>query len=134
MTIHQTSKPDFTLIPNFTPFSAISVTIDDDEYDELIGIAGKCKMSKNKKAQALANMVSVAGVLVYRALVQKRKFYKTRVYGLMCNYTLKTAHLLCLQLNFQTGNSDITEFSEVKDIGYQLAAAVSLLRNDPTPA
>ena len=91
-------------------------------------------MSENKKAQALANMVSVAGVLVYRALVQKKKFYKTRVYGLMCNCTLKTARLLCLQFNFQTGNLDITEFSEVKDIGYQLAAAVSLLRNDPTPA
>uniref|UniRef100_A0A1X7VRT4 Uncharacterized protein n=1 Tax=Amphimedon queenslandica TaxID=400682 RepID=A0A1X7VRT4_AMPQE len=69
VTIHQTSRPDFTLIPKFTAFSAVTVTIDDDEYEELIGIAGECKVKENKKAQALPNMVSVAGVLAYKALV-----------------------------------------------------------------
>uniref|UniRef100_A0A1X7V833 Uncharacterized protein n=1 Tax=Amphimedon queenslandica TaxID=400682 RepID=A0A1X7V833_AMPQE len=107
------------------------ITIDDDEYNEFIGIAGECKIPENKKAEALANMVSVAGVLAYR---EKKKFYKIRDYGLMCNYSLASAHLLCLMLNFQTRESDITKYSKLQDIGYQFAAAFSLLQKDPIPA
>uniref|UniRef100_A0A1X7SRX7 Uncharacterized protein n=1 Tax=Amphimedon queenslandica TaxID=400682 RepID=A0A1X7SRX7_AMPQE len=115
-------------------FSAISVTIDEDEYDELIGVAGECKMKENRKAQALANMVSVAGLLAYRALLQGKKFYEIRVYGLMCNYFHASAHLLCLTLNFRTRVSAVTEFSEPQDIGYQFAAAISLVQQYTSPA
>ena len=134
LTIHQTSRPDLTLIPKSDAFSAISVTIDEDEYDELIGVAGECKMNDNKKAQALANMLSVAGLLAYRALLHGKKFYKINIFGLMCNYFHESAHLLCLKLNFRTRLSTITEYTEPQPIDYQLAAAISLVRQYTSPA
>ena len=69
------------------------------EDEELIGVAGECKMKDNCIPQLKANMLAVAGGLAYRAI--NKNFDKITIHGLGFFYEDEEAIYYKLTLDFK---------------------------------
>ncbi|XP_019849093.1 PREDICTED: uncharacterized protein LOC109580424 isoform X1 [Amphimedon queenslandica] len=140
VTLHQSSRPDFCLFPKSNSFSAVSVSTqpEEDEDPEQISISSEEELegveeeeySKKQKAQALANMVAVAGFLVTNAILNDKKFHKITIYGLQCCYIDDCASLMKLVLDFEKKASDLFEYKGTQRIGNQIARVSAIIEKE----
>uniref|UniRef100_A0A1X7VW23 Uncharacterized protein n=1 Tax=Amphimedon queenslandica TaxID=400682 RepID=A0A1X7VW23_AMPQE len=140
VTLHQSSRPDFCLLPKSNSFSAVSVSTqpEEDEDPEQISISSEEEQegveeeeySKKQKAQALANMVAVVGFLVTNAIVEDKKFHKITIYGLQCCYIDDCASLMKLVLDFKKNVSQLFEYKGTQRIGDQIARVSAIIEKE----